>query len=110
MENVLPYIVTIVCSLISGFGSYFAACRQAKTEMQKLQKQHEFDLKAEREKFEMEKEKMKLEHDQQMERLTVQAGSQIGGNILGSALQTIMNSPAGQEYLEKVLREKTGLK
>ena len=78
MEEYLPYIVTVICSMISGFGSYFAARRQAKTEIQKLQKQHELDLEAEREKFKMEKEKMELVHKQEMERLMVQAGGQVG--------------------------------
>ena len=36
MEEYLPYIVTVLCSLISGFGSYFAARKQSKTELQKL--------------------------------------------------------------------------
>lgn len=107
MEKYLPYIVTVLCSLISGFGSYFAARRQAKTEILKLQKQHELDLEAEHEKFKMEKEKMELEHKQQMERLTVQAGGQVGGNMLNSVMQAFMTSKAGQEYLEKTIREKT---
>ena len=107
MEKYLPYIVTVLCSLISGFASYFAARRQAKTELQKLQKQHELDLEAEREKFKMEKEKMELEHKQQMERLTVQAGGQVGGNIINSVLQAFMTTQAGQAYLEKLIREKT---
>ena len=107
MKEYLPYIITVLCSLISGFGSYFASRRQAKAEIQKLQKQHELDLEAEREKFKMEKEKMELDHKQQMERLTVQAGSQVGGNMLNSVMQAFMTSQAGQEYLEKTIREKT---
>ena len=110
MEEYLPYIVTVLCSLISGFGSYFAARRQAKTEIQKLQKQHDLDLEAERERFKMEKEKMELEHKQEMERLKVQADGQVGGNLLGSVMQAFMASQAGQAYLEKTIREKTGLK
>ena len=110
MEKYLPYIVTVLCSLISGFGSYFAARRQAKTEILKLQKQHELDLEAEREKFKMEKERMELEHKQEMERLMVQAGGQVGGNMLDSIMQAFMASQAGREFLEKTIREKTGLK
>lgn len=110
MEEYQPYIVTVICSMISGFGSYFAARRQAKTEIQKLQKQHELDLEAEREKFKMEKEKMELVHKQELERLTVQAGGQVGGNMLNSVMQAFMTSQAGKEYLEKTIREKTGQK
>ena len=110
MEKYLPYIVTVLCSLISGFGSYFAARRQAKTEILKLQKQHELDLEAEREKFKMEKEKMELVHKQEMERLMVQAGGQVGGSMLDSIMQAFMTSQAGKEYLERTIREKTGQK
>ena len=110
MEKYLPYIVTVLCSAISGFASFFAAHRQAKTEIQKLQKQHELDLEAEGEKFKMEKEKMELEHKQQMEQLTVQAGGQVGGNVLDLVMQAFMASQAGKEYFEKTIREKIGNK
>ena len=110
MEKYLPYIVTVLCSLISGFASYFAARRQAKTEILKLQKQHELGLEAEREKFKMEKEKMELVHKQEMERLMVQAGGQVGGNMFNAVMQAFMASQAGQEFLEKTIREKTGRK
>ena len=53
MKNYLPYIVTVLCSLISGLTSYFAARRQAKVDLEKLQKQHDLDIEKEREKFAM---------------------------------------------------------
>ena len=37
MDKYLPYIVTIICTLISGFISYFAARRQSKADIEKLQ-------------------------------------------------------------------------
>ena len=103
MEKYLPYMVTVLCSLISGFGSFFAASRQAKTEIKKLQKQHELDLAAEREKFKMEKEKMELEHKQQMEQKIMELSSQIGGSFVTTVTQGFMNSPAGQSYMQDIV-------
>ena len=107
MEDYLPYIVTVLCSLISGFGSYFAARRQAKTEIQKLQKQHDLDLEAEREKFKMEKEKMELVHKQQMEQKMVEMSGQIGGSFFTSVAQSVINSPAGQALVQDAVDKKT---
>ena len=58
MEQYLPYIVTVLCSLISGIASYSAARRQTKADLEKLQKQHELDIEKEREMFAMQKEQL----------------------------------------------------
>lgn len=67
MEKNLPYIVTIVCSIISGLVSYFASRAKSKAETDRLVKQYELDIENEREKFKMEKEKMEIEHQYQLE-------------------------------------------
>ena len=67
MEQYLPYIVTVLCSVISGIASYSASRRQAKADLEKLQKQHELDIEKEREMFAMQKERMELEHRHQLE-------------------------------------------
>ena len=51
MDKYLPYIVTVVCAIISGLASYLAARRQSKADLQKLMKQHELDVEKEREKL-----------------------------------------------------------
>ena len=93
VEEYLPYIVTVLCSLISGFGSYFAARRQAKTEIQKLQKQHELDLEAEREKFKMEKEKMELEHKHQLELRQKEYENQLNTTFTNTLMTEVMKMP-----------------
>jgi len=110
MEKYLPYIVTVLCSLISGFASYFAARRQAKTELQKLQKQHELDLESEREKFKMEKEKMDLEHKQQMEQKMIEMSAQIGSGLFSTIAQGFMDSKAGQDYMQDIVDKKRNQK
>ena len=51
METYLPYIVSVICATIAGFASYAVARKQAKADIQKLEKQHELDIEKEREKF-----------------------------------------------------------
>ena len=67
MSTYLTYIVSVLCAAIAGFTSYAVARKQAKEDMQKLQRQHELDIEKEREKFVMEKEKMEIEHRHQIE-------------------------------------------
>ena len=93
MEEYLPYIGTILCSLVSGFTSYFASRRQAKAELQKLQKQHDLDLKAEREKFEMEKEKMELDHKYQLELKQKEIENQFGADFATTVLVEALKIP-----------------
>lgn len=106
MEKYLPYIVTVLCSLISGFTSFFAARRQAKTEIQKLQKQHELDIEKEREMFAMQKERMELEHKYQLELKQKELENQVGADILSTATKEYIRSPAGQAKMRQAVSKK----
>lgn len=57
MNTYLPYIVSVVCAVISGISSYAVARKKAKADIARLEKQFELDIEKEREKFAMEKEK-----------------------------------------------------
>ena len=93
MITYMPYIVTILCSIISGFASFFAARRQAKAEMQKLQKKYELDIEKERELFAMEKEKMELEHRHQLELKQKEVENQLGANLTNAFITEAMKMP-----------------
>lgn len=67
LKDCMPYIVSIVCALISGIVSYCVARKQIKADIAKLEKQFQLDLEKERERFNMEKERMKIQHGYQME-------------------------------------------
>lgn len=58
MEDYLPYIVSVVCALISGFTSYAVARRQSKEDVKKLEKTYELDLENEKEKHKLEIDKL----------------------------------------------------
>lgn len=104
MEEYLPYIVTVLCSLISGFGSYFAARKQSKTELQKLQKQHELDIEKERELFAMEKEKMELEHKHQLELKQKEMENQLGANLTNTLISEAMKMPEVRQQFAQGVR------
>lgn len=108
MEQYLPYIVTILCSLISGVASYLASRRQTKADLEKLQKQHELDIEKEREMFEMQKERMELEHRHQLELKQKEMENQLGTDLIATMAKEYMRSPAGQAQIRSVSSKKHG--
>lgn len=102
MTDFLPYIVSVICALISGLVTYGVARRQIKAEIQKLEKQHQLNLEAERQKFAMEKEKMELEKQHQLELLLAQTGNQVGAEMLSELFKGYIKSPAGQAQFKNV--------
>jgi len=67
MQEYLPYIVSVVCALISGLTSYLVTRKKAKNDLSTIVKQHEVDLEALAIKHQMEIEKINLEHSHQIE-------------------------------------------
>lgn len=93
MNTYLPYIVSVICSAIAGFASYAVARKQARADMQRLEKQHELDIEKEREKFAMEKEKMEIEHRHQMELLQKQSENTIGASVTNTLISEAIKIP-----------------
>ena len=87
MSTYLPYIVSVFCAVIAGFTSYTVARKQAKADIQKLEKQHELDIEKEREKFAMEKEKMEIEHHHQKELREKEFEAQLSSSLISEALK-----------------------
>ena len=106
MEKYLPYIVTVLCSLISGIASYSVSRRQAKADIEKLQKQHELDIERERELFAMEKERMELEHKYQIESKQKELENQMGADLISTMTKEYMRSPAGQAQMRNAGNKK----
>ena len=95
----MPYIVTVLCSLISGFASYLTSRRQSKSDIQELVKKHELDIEKEREKFAMEKEKMEINHRQQLELKQKEMENQLGTDLIATMAKEYVRSPAGQALM-----------
>jgi ActR/RegA family two-component response regulator len=78
MQIFLPYIITVLVAIITGYISYATATKKSKTglealrmsnqaEIEKLMSQHKLDLEALERKHEMGIEKMNLEHGHKLE-------------------------------------------
>ena len=93
MDMYLPYIVSIVCALISGIVSYLISRKQMKTDLEKLNTQYKLDIEKEREKFSMEKEKMELEHKYEIERQQKEFENQLGGSFVNTMMTEVMKMP-----------------
>ena len=102
----LPYIVTVLCSIISGVASYIAARIKSKSDIQKLAKQHELDLEKEREKFVMEKEKMEIEHKHQLELKQKEMKNQLGTDLISTMTREYMRSPEGRAQMRNAGKKK----
>ena len=102
----LPYIVSILCSIITGITSYMAARKQSKSDLQKLMKQHELDIEKEREKFAMEKERMEIDHKHQLELLHKETENQLGSDLIGTMMKEFMRSPEGRSMMRNSGKKK----
>ena len=102
MDNYMPYIVTVLCSFISGFASYLIARRQSKSDIQELVKKHELDIEKEREKFTMEKERIEIEHKHQLELKQKEMENQLGTDFIATMTKEYVRSPAGQTLMRNV--------
>ena len=107
MEKYLPYIVTLVSAVISGFASFFAARRQSKADLKKLEKQHELDIEKEREKFTMEKEKMEIEHRHQIELMQKEAENTLGASLTSTFISEAMKMPEVRQQLAQGMKSGT---
>ena len=99
MDMYLPYIVSIVCALISGIASYLISRKQMKTDLEKLNTQYKLDIEKEREKFLMEKEKMELEHKYELERQQKEFENQLGGNFVNTMITEVMKMPEVRQQI-----------
>lgn len=99
-KDALPYIVSIVGSVVAGLWSYFGSRKQFKEEIKRLEKQHELDIEKERERFEMEKEKMEIEHKHQIEIMQKETENKMGTEIVGTFFAEAIKSPAVQKQIE----------
>lgn len=104
METYLPYIVSVICAAIAGFASYAVARKQAKADIQRLEKQHELDIEKEREKFAMEKEKMEIEHRHQLELLQKESENNLGASVTNTLISEAMKIPEVRQQLSQGMR------
>ena len=99
-KEILPYIVSIVGSVVAGLWSFLGARKQFKEEIKRLEKQHELDIEKERELFEMEKEKMELDYKLKIEMMQKETENKMGTEIVSTFFTEAIKSPAVQKQIE----------
>ena len=87
MQELLPYIVSVLCALISGFSSYMIARKKARNDIKIIIKQHEVDLEALERKHQMELEKLNLEHTHQLEIQEKEFEAKLSSSLLTEAMK-----------------------
>ena len=97
----LPYLVSIISALISGFASYIGANKKAKSEIKKMEKQHSLDIEKEKERFELEKEKLEIQFKHQLDLKDQEIESQVSANLMNTVIKEAMNSSEIKKQLEK---------
>lgn len=103
---ILPYIVSIVSSLIAGFSSYSVARKQAKEDIKQIEKRHELDIEKERERFQLEKEKMEINYKHQLELLNKEAENKMSAGIMDKFMAEIMKNPSIQHQISQSLNNR----
>ena len=104
MRDILPYAVSILTAFIAAVSSVFISKRETKTEIEKLIKQHEFDLETEREKHMHELEKQELEHKHQMDMLKIEAENKLGSDVLNTVVSEAMKMPETRNQILQGMR------
>ncbi len=106
MNTYLPYIVSVLCAAIAGFASYAVARKQAKADIQRIEKQHELDIEKERELFAMEKEKMEIEHKHQLELAQKEMENNLGASLTSTLLTEAMKMPEVRQQISQEMKKK----
>lgn len=86
MGEYLPYIATVLCSIISGCVSYFLAIKKAKDDMRILEKQHKND---------MDRLELEFKHQQQLKQQDLV--NSVGNSMVGA----IMNNSEVQKIISQ---------
>lgn len=99
MDAYLPYIVSVLCAVISGFTSYIIARKQTKADLEKMEKQYSLDIESEREKFSMEMEKKEIEHKYQLELMQKEYENKISSELTNTFISEAFKLPEVRKQL-----------
>ena len=100
-KDILPYIVSVVSSVIAGVSSWLVSRKQTKEDLKKLEKQHELDIQKERELHQMEIEKMKMNHQHQLELLEKENKNALGADMIKTIFAEAMKNPTIQHQISQ---------
>ena len=115
LNEYLPYIVSVIVALISGFTSFVVSTKKNKADMKALQEsnvheinrlmeQHKLDIDSLKQKHEMEIERMELEHKHQMELKNKEAENAMGSDLLNTVIGAAIQTPEAKQAMGQAFR------
>lgn len=115
-SNWMPYVISIVCAIVSGIASYSKARRETKHDMEKMEKQHVIDIENEREKHKLDLEKEQEKHHMEIERINLvhkhelemkdkESQNQLGKEVMSKLFDKAMELPEVKEQLSAGLKQ-----
>lgn len=105
IKEILPYFVTIVCSIIASLSSIAISRKETKGEIEKIVKQHELNLESERERYRYEIEKQEMDHKHQMELMQKEMENKFGLDLMNSLMSEILKNPEIQKQVAQGIRD-----
>lgn len=99
MKEIMPYIVSVVCAVISAISSILVSRKQTKGEVEKLTKQYELELEAEKQKHQHEIEMLELGHKHQLEIIQKESENKMGADVMNTIMTEAMKNPAVQQQI-----------
>lgn len=101
MEIYMPYIVSIVCAVTAAISSILVSRKQTRGEIDKLVKQHELILEAEKQKFQHELEMQELEHRHQLEIIQKESENMLGADMMNTFVTEAMKMPEIRQQISQ---------
>ena len=92
-QVILSCVVSFVCSLIAAISSVYISRRNTKSELDKLIKQHEFEMESEKEKHKFDLEKQELDYKYKLELLKKESENQVGTDVINAVVSELAKDP-----------------
>ena len=97
VQYILPYVVTVVTAVFTGFISYFSAIKKCKLDndikIKEIQEQHKLDLENQKEIFKLEIDKINLQHQNDLEKMKVDSNNQLTNSVASTFLNSFLTNP-----------------
>lgn len=110
MNEIMPYVVSIVSALIAAISSVVISRKTTRGEIEKLIKQHELDIETEREKHRNELEKKEVEHKYQLELMQKEMENRLGTDMMNTIMAEAMRTPEIRNQISQGFRKYSGKK
>lgn len=117
MKELLPYIVSVLVAVITGFISYITSRVKAKTdirtlqeqnkhELERLMHQHALDIESLEKQHKFEIDRLELEHKHNMEYKQKEQESSILNGVLQSTFSEVLRTPDAHKLISEAIKSR----